>query len=435
VNAGGLVTGVAAGSTSLTAAVIPAPSQLGTNAYDYAGDTYTGFINMNYGVTGTAAGGYTPGTCYITLPGISTAGAHWDCVLTLAPTPTTQASSALCSARYTTTGTEGTQPTIAISMAPCPKLPADTAYWLGSTTDGSGAVPQGFTACGTGCTGIAPVYGSGTYPYYFQAVTFGTYTNMNTALVNTVNRQVSQYLTLTTPAVTSPAVGLTVTATPATLTSVTLSAAGGSTTMIVGGTLQISATCHYSDGSTTSCQVADIHGNAVTAWTSSNTAVATIGAVGSASPGLVTAVAPGSVTIQATVGSLHSSTYALTDSAPAVSLTGVSLATMGGVTSLTFGATNQLLATCSYSDGSTTRCNTTDAHGNAVSSWNSSNPASATVNSTGLVTALAAGTPTFTATAGGHTSAGLPLTISPVPPGTYTITITGPVTITGTVTF
>ena len=435
VNAGGLVTGVAAGPTSLSAAVIPAPSQLGTNAYDYAGVTYTGYINEDYGVTGTAAGGYTPGTCYITLPGIPTAGAHWDCVLTLAPTPTTQASSAVCSGRYTTTGNEGTSPTIAISMAACPKLPADTAYWLGSTTDGSGAVPQGFTACGSGCAGMAPVFGSGTYPYYFQAVTFGTYTNMSTSLVAGGNHQVSQYLTLTTPALSSPTLGLTVTPAPVTLSSVTLSAAGGATTMIVGGTLQISATCHYSDGSTTSCQVADIHGNAVSAWTSSDTTKATIGAVGSAHPGLVTAVAPGSVTIQATVGSVHSGTYGLTISAPTVSLTNVTVATTGGVTSLALGATNQLVATCTYSDGSTTLCNAVDAHGNAVSSWSSSNSALATVSNTGLVTAVAPGSPTFTATAGGHTSPGLPLTISPLPPGTYTITIKGPVTITGTVTF
>ena len=49
-------------------------------------------------------------------------------------------------------------------------------------------------------------------------------------------------------------------------------------------------------------------------------------------PGLVTAVAAGSITIQATVGSIHSSTYPLTISSPVVSLTNVTLATTGGVT-------------------------------------------------------------------------------------------------------
>ena len=121
--------------------------------------------------------------------------------------------------------------------------------------------------------------------------------------------------------------------------------------------------------------------------------------------------------------------------ASAPTLTGVSLATTGGVTGLMIGQTNQLAATCSYSDGSMTSCNTADSHGNYVAGWASSNPSVATINGTGLVTAVATGTTMFTATAGGHTSAGLPLTVSVVPSGTYTITITGPVTITGTVTF
>jgi hypothetical protein len=258
---------------------------------------------------------------------------------------------------------------------------------------------------------------------------------MTTTLSNGAARQVSQYLTLTTPAVSSPVLALTVTPAPPTLSSVTLSATGGATTILVGGTLQISATCHYTDSSTTSCQVADIHGNAVSAWTSSDIAEATIGAVGSADPGSVTAVAPGSLTIQATVGSLHSSTYGLTIDAPSVSLSNVTLASTGGVTSLGIGTTNQLLATCTYSDGSTTACNAADVHGNSVSAWNSSNSSLAAISSSGLVTAVAAGTPSFTATVSGHTSAALPLTTNPIPPGNYTITIQGSVTISGTVHF
>jgi hypothetical protein len=355
-------------------------------------------------------------------------------VLTLAPTPATQASSAVCSGRYTTTGTEGSSPTIAISMASCPKLPADTAYWLASITDGSGAVPQGFTSCGSGCAGMAPAFGSGTYPYAFQANPFGNYTNMNTSVISTANRQVSQYLTLTTSAITSPSLGLMVTGVAPTLTSVTLST-GGATSMTVGSTLQVTAACHYSDGTTTSCQVADIHGNAVNAWTSSDPTKATIGQVGSANPGLVTAIAAGSVTIQATVGSIHSSTFGLTANAVSVSLTNLTLGTTNGVISLGLGANNQLIATCSYSDGSTTQCNTTDIHGNVASGWTSSNPAVASVSSSGVVSSVTAGVVLLTATAGGRTSPALPLTINPIPAGTYTITIKGAVTITGQVKF
>jgi uncharacterized protein YjdB len=125
----------------------------------------------------------------------------------------------------------------------------------------------------------------------------------------------------------------------------------------------------------------------------------------------------------------------LTVQAASVPLVNVSLATTGGITSLALGGTNQLVATCTYSDGSKTLCNMTDAHGNEVSSWSSSNSGLATVSGSGLVTAVAAGTATFTATADGHTSPALPLSISPIPSGTYTITIQGPITITGTVKF
>jgi hypothetical protein len=292
-----------------------------------------------------------------------------------------------------------------------------------------------FTPVGLAPTDHASLRWTHTYPYYYTEATFGSYSSLPGPAASGGARQVSQYLTLSTPALTSSALGLTVTAAAPTLSSVTLSAAGSATTLTVGGTLQVTATCHYSDGSTTNCQVADTHGNAVTAWSSSNTAEATIGAAGSTSPGLVRAVAAGPVTLQATVGSVYSSTYSLTIQAPSVSLVNVTLATTGGITSLALGGTNQLVATCTYSDGSKTLCNTTDAHGNAVSAWNSSNPALATVSSSGLVTAVAAGTATFTATAAGHTSPALPLTVNSIPSGTYTITIQGPVTITGTVTF
>jgi uncharacterized protein YjdB len=121
---------------------------------------------------------------------------------------------------------------------------------------------------------------------------------------------------------------------------------------------------------------------------------------------------------------------------PAVSLTGVSLATTGGVTGLFVGQTNQLVATCTYSDGSTTNCTTTDGHGNVAGSYSSSSSSYAAVGaSTGLVTAVAAGRTNLTAQAGSFTSSPLSLTVIAIPSGTYTITITGPVTFSGTVHF
>jgi hypothetical protein len=234
----------------------------------------------------------------------------------------------------------------------------------------------------------------------------------------------------------SPALTLSVTAAPPTLQGGYLATPGSANTMYVGGTLQFSAYCYYPGSVVTNCTVADMYGNAVTSWTSSNTASVTIGQVGGANPGLATAVGVGTPYILAHVGSVALSQWDLTVTLPPVSLTGVSLATTGGVTGLFVGQTNQLVATCTYSDGSTTNCTTTDSHGNVAGSYSSSSTSHATVGaSTGLVTAVAAGTTNLTAQAGSFTSSALPLTVLAVPTGIYTITISGPVKFSGTVSF
>ena len=55
--------------------------------------------------------------------------------------------------------------------------------------------------------------------------------------------------------------------------------------------------------------VADVHGNAVTVWSTSSAAQATVGAVGSAAPGLVTAIEPGTPSIGATIGSVTATAW------------------------------------------------------------------------------------------------------------------------------
>jgi hypothetical protein len=100
------------------------------------------------------------------------------------------------------------------------------------------------------------------------------------------------------------------------------------------------------------------------------------------------------------------------------------------------GATNQLKATCTYSDGSSDDCATTDVHGNLAHNYLSTSPAHATVNATsGLVTGVTLGTTTFTAVAGSFTSNALPLNVFPVLSGIYVITVGGPVKFSGTVRF
>ena len=246
----------------------------------------------------------------------------------------------------------------------------------------------------------------------------------------------SANLSATVAGLTSPSLALTVTSTH-TLTGAYLSTPGSANTMVVGGTLQFSARCTYSDGTTQDCTVTDLYGDAVSSWSSSNTPVMTIENAGAATPGLASALTTGTAQAQATIdGSTVSSPWTVTISPVPVTLTGITLATTGGVTGIFQGQTNQLIATCLYSDGSTTTCNTTDSHGNVAGSYASSATGHATVNAiTGLVTGVGAGTTNLTAQAGTFTSPNLPLMVALVPSGTYTITISGGVRFTGKVSF
>jgi uncharacterized protein YjdB len=143
-------------------------------------------------------------------------------------------------------------------------------------------------------------------------------------------------------------------------------------TMAVGLTQQLTATPKDSAGNA-------LTGRTVT-WGSGNTAVATVSA-----SGLVTAVAVGPATITATSEG-RSATAAITVVAVAVA----SVAVTPAAATLHPGATQQLTATPK------------DASGNALAgrvvSWGSGNTAVATVNASGLVTAVAAGSATITAT-------------------------------------
>ncbi|MGB8534814.1 MAG: hypothetical protein WCD57_00250 [Acidobacteriaceae bacterium] len=438
VSSGGLVTGVAAGSTSLTGSVIPSPSMLGTSLENVTGGTNNGAINEIYGVTGSSASGYTPGNCHITIPATTNwqSGKLWTCLLVLG-TPTTQNASALCSNSYTTTGTSWPGGDIVISMASCPALPPDQGYWVGSTTSQTQASPtQGFSNCNSSCSGGAPLVGSGTYPYRYVGNPFGSYTNLPTtlSLSGSPGQQVSQYIDLTTTAVTSGNLPLTVNAPPPTLISAYIT---GASSLVVPNTAQMAAKCHYTSGPDQDCTVADIYGDAVSSWSSSDPTKATVENVGAASPGLVTSVSAGTPSITAVISTgLNSTAFPITVTNPSVTLTGITLATTGGVTGLFVGSTNQLKATCSYSDGSSDDCTTSDAHGNLAHSYLSSAPGHATVNTTsGLVTGVAPGSTTFTAVAGSFTSNPLPLAVFPVLSGIYTITVRGPVKFSGTVRF
>ena len=146
--------------------------------------------------------------------------------------------------------------------------------------------------------------------------------------------------------------------------------------MAAGVSQQLAASGTYSDGTTH-----DI--TTQVTWSSSNASVATVN-----SSGLAKAVAVGSTTITATSGSVSGST-----SLAVTPTTLSSISVTPANPSIPMGVTKQFAARGIYSDG-TSRDITTQV------TWSSSNTSVATVNSSGLATAVAAGTATITATSG-----------------------------------
>ena len=174
-----------------------------------------------------------------------------------------------------------------------------------------------------------------------------------------------------------------ITATQVPVASVVVSPA--TATLTVGQTTQLSATPKDASGN-------PLTGRVIT-WATSNAAVATV-----STSGLVTAVGAGSATITATSEG-QSGTAAVTVSVVPVASVSVSPATA----SLTVGQTSQLTATPK------------DASGNPLTgrviTWATSNAAVATVNASGLVTAVLAGSATITATSEGKSAtAGITVT-------------------------
>src|SRR5438105_3578574 len=167
--------------------------------------------------------------------------------------------------------------------------------------------------------------------------------------------------------------------------------------LTVGATTQLTATPEDSSGTA-------LTGRAVT-WATSNAAVATVSV-----SGLVTGVAAGSATITATSEG-QSGTSALTvTNVPVASMT-VSPATA----TVTIGTTTQLTATPKDANG-------TALSGRAVI-WATSNAAVATVSASGLVTGVAAGSATITATSEGQSGTSA-ITVTNVPVASVTVSPT-----------
>jgi YD repeat-containing protein len=159
-----------------------------------------------------------------------------------------------------------------------------------------------------------------------------------------------------------------------TLTGISISPTNPSVPL--GNKQQFTATGNYSDGSHL-----DLTNSAT--WTSSATSVATIN-----SSGLASTLSQGTTTITASSGGFNAQTT-LTVSPPALA----SIAVTPAYPAITAGATQQLTATGTYTDGS---------HQNltATATWSSSATSVATINSSALATAVAPGQTTIQATVG-----------------------------------
>ena len=174
--------------------------------------------------------------------------------------------------------------------------------------------------------------------------------------------------------------GSTVTTTPPpTKTLTVVSVRPTSANVSAGETQQFTATATYSDGST-----ANVSSNVT--WTVGSSAVATINA-----SGLLTAVAGGSTSVTASLSGVRG-TASLDVETVTVTKTLQSIAVTPQTASVNIGATQQFIATGTYSDGSTATI---------TPSWSTSSALVSTISSAGLATGVAAGSTTVTASSDG----------------------------------
>ena len=161
----------------------------------------------------------------------------------------------------------------------------------------------------------------------------------------------------------SDSTGLTVTAAPPHLQSISLTPTV--TTLTIGATQQYRATGTYSDGA-----IKDITGAAQ--WASS---VPSVGAV--TTTGRFSALRAGTATISATLDGIQATASVTVNTALQY------LSITPGATTLAVGNNRQFTATATYGDGSTVDVS-------QIVTWQS-DPSVATVNNTGLVTAVGSG--------------------------------------------
>jgi len=275
----------------------------------------------------------------------------------------------------------------------------------------AGATAQ-FTASGT--------YGSSSHLSTRDITSSVTWTSSNTGVATISASGLVTAVAAGTTTITASATGykgpLTATATVTVTASSGTGATGGSVTSLAvvpsaQTALAVGQTLPFSAIGTTSAGATEVLTTSVT-WTSSGTAVATIGA----STGIATAVASGTATITAsytntTSGSVVTGTaiFTVTGASATADITSLTL-TPGSESLSASGQTGQLIALGTVGGVQEDKTNST------LIKWSSNIPSIATVSASGLVTGVNAGTATIVAE---YTNSD-----SSVATGTATVTIT-----------
>jgi uncharacterized protein YjdB len=199
---------------------------------------------------------------------------------------------------------------------------------------------------------------------------------------------------------------ISVSATPPSPQVTSVSVAPSQSSLQTGGTQQLAATVRDQNGNVMSGQTI--------AWTTSDAKIATVDGAG-----LVSAAAPGSATITASVGSVSGTASVTVTAAPPPPPRVTSISVAPSQSSVQVGRTQQLSATVR------------DQNGNAMTgqtvTWTSSNAGVARVDAAGLVTAVAAGGATITASVGAVSgTASVTVTAAPPPPPRVTTVAVSP---------
>ncbi len=369
ITAGGLATGVAKGTSQISAAsagvtgkttLTVGTAVLASIAVTPANPSIATGSTQQFSATGTYSDGSTKNlTTQVTWASSTTAVATIAAggLATGLAQSTSEISATLGAVTGSTTLTVGTAVLASIVVTP-----ANPTIAKGTTSQ--------FTATGT--------YSDGST----QNLTYSaTWLSSNTAVATINPRGIATGVAQGTSQVSASSAGVTgsttLTVGPAVLVSIAVTPANPS--IAKGATKQFNATGTYSDGSTL-----DVTSSAT--WISSNTGVATITA-----GGLATGAAQGTSQISASSAGATGSTT-LTVGAAVL----VSIAVTPANQSVKVGTMVQYVATGTYTDGSAQNLTTSVT-------WTSSNSGVATITSGGVATTLKVGTAAIRATSGSIT--------------------------------